>query len=240
VPEPIASTQALDREYETGDAVVHALQSVDVEIGRGELTVVHGRSGSGKTTLLNMIGGLDRPTRGRVWVDGAEVSAMGEDELVRLRREKIGFVFQAFGLVPILTAAENIEVPLRLRNEHPGARTKRVGELLELVGLAGRARHRPYELSGGEQQRVAIARALANRPQLLIADEPTGQLDSSNARTIMQVIRELVRSEGVSAIVATHDPLLLDVADRVVELRDGESVQTETPPRGWSPTGQCS
>jgi putative ABC transport system ATP-binding protein len=224
VSEPIATTEALHREYETGDAVVHALQGVDVRIGRGELTVVHGRSGSGKTTLLNMIGGLDRPTRGRVWVDGAEVSAMGEDELVRLRREKIGFVFQAFGLVPILTAAENIEVPLRLRNEQPGARTKRVGELLELVGLAGRARHRPYELSGGEQQRVAIVRALANRPQLLIADEPTGQLDSSNARTIMQVIRELVRTESVSAIVATHDPLLLDVADRVVELRDGEAV----------------
>jgi putative ABC transport system ATP-binding protein len=224
VAEPVAVTDALHREYETGDAVVHALQGVDVRIGRGELTVVHGRSGSGKTTLLNMIGGLDRPTRGRVWVDGAEVSAMGEDELVRLRREKIGFVFQAFGLVPILTAAENIEVPLRLRNEQPGARTKRVGELLELAGLAGRARHRPYELSGGEQQRVAIMRALANRPKLLIADEPTGQLDSSNARTIMEVIRELVRSEGVSAIVATHDPLLLDVADRVVELRDGEAV----------------
>ena len=222
--ELIASTEALEREYEAGDAVVHALQGVDVGIGRGELTVVHGRSGSGKTTLLNMIGGLDRPTRGRVWVDGAEVSAMGEVELVRLRREKIGFVFQAFGLVPILTAAENIEVPLRLRNEHPGTRTKRVAELLELVGLAGRARHRPYELSGGEQQRVAIVRALANRPKLLIADEPTGQLDSSNARTIMEVIRELVRSEGVSAIVATHDPLLLDVADRVVELRDGEAV----------------
>jgi putative ABC transport system ATP-binding protein len=224
VTELIASTEALERDYETGDAVVHALQGVDVGIGRGELTVVHGRSGSGKTTLLNMIGGLDRPTRGRVWVDGAEVSAMGEDELVRLRREKIGFVFQAFGLVPILTAAENIEVPLRLRNEHPGTRTKRVAELLELVGLPGRAHHRPYELSGGEQQRVAIVRALANRPKLLIADEPTGQLDSSNARTIMEVIRELVRSEGVSAIVATHDPLLLDVADRVVELRDGEAV----------------
>jgi len=221
--EPIATTQALDREYETGDAVVHALQAVDVRIGRGELTVVHGRSGSGKTTLLNMIGGLDRPTRGRVWVDGEEVSAMGEDELVRLRREKIGFVFQAFGLVPILTAAENVEVPLRLQNEVPATRSQRVAELLELVGLAGRARHRPYELSGGEQQRVAIVRALANRPQLLIADEPTGQLDSTNARTIMEVIRELVRSEGVSAIVATHDPLLLDVADRVVELRDGSA-----------------
>jgi putative ABC transport system ATP-binding protein len=223
VSEPIATTEALDREYETGDAVVHALQGVDVRIGRGELTVVHGRSGSGKTTLLNMIGGLDRPTRGCVWVDGEEVSAMSEDELVRLRREKIGFVFQAFGLVPILTAAENVEVPLRLQNEVPAARSRRVAELLELVGLAGRARHRPYELSGGEQQRVAIVRALANRPQLLIADEPTGQLDSTNARTIMEVIRELVRSEGVSAIVATHDPLLLDVADRVVELRDGSA-----------------
>jgi len=148
---------------------------------------------------------------------------MGEDELVRLRREKIGFVFQAFGLIPILSAAENVEVPLRLRSADPGVRSKRVAELLELVGLAGRARHRPYELSGGEQQRVAIVRALANRPKLLIADEPTGQLDSSNARTIMEVIRELVRSEGVSAIVATHDPLLLDIADRVVELRDGEA-----------------
>ncbi|HEY7003730.1 MAG TPA: ABC transporter ATP-binding protein [Gaiellaceae bacterium] len=221
--EPIAATEALDREYETGDAVVHALQRVAVRIGRGELTVVHGRSGSGKTTLLNVIGGLDRPTRGRVWVDGEEVSAMEEGELVRLRREKIGFVFQAFGLIPILSAAENVEVPLRLRNEDPGARTRRVAELLELVGLAGRARHRPYELSGGEQQRVAIVRALANRPRLLIADEPTGQLDSANARTIMEAIRDLVRSEGVSALVATHDPLLLDVADRVVELRDGEA-----------------
>jgi putative ABC transport system ATP-binding protein len=221
--EPIAATEALDRDYETGDAVVHALQRVDVRIGRGELTVVHGRSGSGKTTLLNMIGGLDRPTSGRVWVDSEEVSAMEEDELVRLRREKIGFVFQAFGLIPILTAAENVEVPLRLRSEDPAARTRRVAELLGLVGLSGRAQHRPYELSGGEQQRVAIVRALANRPKLLIADEPTGQLDSSNARTIMEVIRDLVRSEGVSALVATHDPLLLDVADRVVSLRDGEA-----------------
>jgi putative ABC transport system ATP-binding protein len=143
-----------------------------------------------------------------------------------MRREKIGFVFQAFGLVPILSAAENVEVPLRLQNTAPDVRTERVAELLELVGLAGRSRHRPYELSGGEQQRVAIVRALANRPKLLIADEPTGQLDSANARTIMEVVRGLVRSEGVSAIVATHDPLLLDIADRVVELRDGRVVSS--------------
>ena len=216
--------RGVTKTYRRGGESIEVLHGVDLDIPRGDFVVLMGPSGSGKTTLLNMIGGLDRPTHGRVWVDGAEVSTMGEDELVRLRREKIGFVFQAFGLVPILTAAENIEVPLRLRNEHTGARTKRVGELLELVGLAGRARHRPYELSGGEQQRVAIVRALANRPQLLIADEPTGQLDSSNARTIMEVIRELVASQGVSAIVATHDPLLVDVADRVVELRDGEAV----------------
>jgi putative ABC transport system ATP-binding protein len=146
---------------------------------------------------------------------------MDEEELVRLRRDKIGFVFQSFGLIPILTAAENIEVPLRLRNIEPRACAERVAQRLELVGLAGRARHRPYELSGGEHQRVAIVRALANRPQLIIADEPTAQLDSVNARTVMAVLRELVLSPGVSALVATHDPLLLGAADVVVELRDG-------------------
>jgi putative ABC transport system ATP-binding protein len=156
-----------------------------------------------------------------VWLDGDEVSAKGEDELIEVRREKIGFVFQSFGLIPILTAAENIEIPLRLRRVDPDERGRRVAELLELVGLAGRASHRPYELSGGEQQRVAICRALANRPRLLIADEPTAQLDSANALTIMELVRQLVTREGVSAVVATHDPLLLDVADVVVELRDG-------------------
>jgi putative ABC transport system ATP-binding protein len=227
VTQPVVVTQELWRDFEVGGGeVVHAVHGVDLQLERGKLTVVHGRSGAGKTTLLNMIGGLDRPTRGRVFLDGADVSAMGEEELVRLRRDKIGFVFQAFGLIPILSAAENLEVPLRLQNVDPRARTERVAELLELVGLAGRSRHRPYELSGGEQQRVAIVRALANRPKLLIADEPTGQLDSANARTIMEVVRGLVRSEGVSAIVATHDPLLLDIADRVVELRDGRVVSS--------------
>jgi putative ABC transport system ATP-binding protein len=217
-------TEGLGRDFRAGASVVHALRQVDLSLRDGTLTVVHGRSGSGKTTLLNMIGGLDRPTRGRVWVDGEEISAKGEDELVGLRRDKIGFVFQSFGLVPILTAAENIEVPLRLRKVDPGERARRVRDLLELVGLTGRANHRPYELSGGEQQRVAICRALANRPRLLIADEPTAQLDSGNALTIMEFARDLVASEGVSAVVATHDPLLLDVADAVVELHDGHLV----------------
>lgn len=220
----IVLTEGLAREYRVGGSVVHALRDVDLRVEPERLTVVHGRSGSGKTTLLNMIGALDRPTRGRVWLDGEEVSAKGEDELLELRRDKVGFVFQSFGLIPILTAAENVEVPLRLRRAEPGERARRVHELLELVGLAGRAHHRPYELSGGEQQRVAICRALANRPRLLIADEPTAQLDSGNALTIMTLIRELVTTQGVSAIVATHDPLLLDVADRVVALRDGRVV----------------
>ena len=217
-------TEGLVRDFRAGGSIVHALRDVDLSVRDGTLTVVHGRSGSGKTTLLNMIGGLDRPSRGRVWVDGEEISAKGEDELVGLRRDKIGFVFQSFGLVPILSAAENIEVPLRLRKVDPGERGRRVRELLELVGLGGRANHRPYELSGGEQQRVAICRALANRPRLLIADEPTAQLDSGNALTIMEFARDLVASEGVSAVVATHDPLLLDVADAVVELHDGHLV----------------
>jgi putative ABC transport system ATP-binding protein len=226
---PLVVTEGLGRDFRAGASVVHALRDVDLSLRDGTLTVVHGRSGSGKTTLLNMIGGLDRPTRGRVWVDGDEISAKGEDELVSLRRDKIGFVFQSFGLVPILTAAENIEVPLRLRKLDPGERARRVRELLELVGLAGRAKHRPYELSGGEQQRVAICRALANRPRLLIADEPTAQLDSGNALTIMEFARDLVASEGVSAVVATHDPLLLDVADAVVELHDGHLVGRDGP-----------
>ena len=213
--------EGVGRDFVVGDTVVHALRDVDFAVPEGTLAVVHGRSGSGKTTLLNVIGGLDRPTRGRIWLDGEEVSGKSEDALVELRREKIGFVFQSFGLVPILSAEENIEVPLRLRKVDPDERTRRVRELLELVGLGGRAGHRPYELSGGEQQRVAICRALANRPRLLIADEPTAQLDSGNAVTIMELVRELVESEGVSALVATHDTLLLDVADTVVELHDG-------------------
>jgi putative ABC transport system ATP-binding protein len=217
-------TEGLGRDFEIGGRTVRSLHDVDLHVRRGALTVVHGRSGSGKTTLLNVIGSLDRPTRGRVWLDGDEVSAQSEEALVDLRRERIGFVFQSFGLVPILTAAENVEVPPRLLKTEPAERDRRVAELLDLVGLQGRAGHRPYELSGGEQQRVAICRALANRPELLIADEPTAQLDSANALTIMELIRDLVQSEGVTAIVATHDTLLLDVADAVAELRDGALV----------------
>jgi putative ABC transport system ATP-binding protein len=218
---PMVRASALERVYPHGDEQIHALRGVDLEIQRGEVVAVRGRSGSGKTTLLNLLGGLDRPTAGSVTVDGDEISALSESQLVGLRRTTVAYVFQSFGLLPILSAAENVEVPLRLVRTDGRQREARVMELLELVGLADRARHRPHELSGGEQQRVAIARALANRPKLLLADEPTGQLDSETGHAIMLLLREVVRTESVTAVIATHDPLMLDVADRVMELRDG-------------------
>ncbi|MEV6602186.1 ABC transporter ATP-binding protein [Actinoplanes sp. NPDC051346] len=211
----------LSRDYGSGASVVHAVREVSFEAGRGELVAVRGRSGAGKTTLLNMIGGLDRPTRGTVEVGGHDVTAAGEAELLELRRTMIGFVFQSFGLIPILSAAENVSVPLRLARHNAAAREERVALLLELVGLGGQAAQRPYELSGGQQQRVAVARALANDPPLLIADEPTGQLDSETGRSIMDLLRALVDARGMTALVATHDPSLIDRADRVLTLRDG-------------------
>ncbi len=218
---PMVEAIGVDRDFDGGDTVVHALSGIDLAVGRGELVAVRGRSGSGKTTLLNVLGGLDRPTSGRVVIDGIDLSEMSEADLVDLRRRTVAFIFQAFGLVPILSAAENVEVPLRLVRAEGRERDRRVYDLLELVGLAERARHRPHELSGGEQQRVAIARALANRPKLLLADEPTGQLDLETGHTIMTLLRSIVRTEAVTAVVATHDPAMLDVADRIVELRDG-------------------
>jgi len=221
---PMIETHDLSRDYPMPGGVVHAVRDVSVRVGHGQLVALRGRSGSGKTTFLSMVGALDRPTRGSVAVDGLTVSDLPEQQLIGFRRRNIGFIFQAFGLMPILSAAENVEVPLRLVRAEPRARDQRVRELLELVGLGGRANHRPHELSGGEQQRVAIARALANRPALLLADEPTGQLDSQTGRSIMQLLRHVILTEGVTAIVATHDPMLIDLADRVIELRDGRII----------------
>lgn len=226
---PMVETRDLSRDYAMPGGVVHAVRDVSIAVGRGQLVAIRGRSGSGKTTLLSMVGALDRPTRGSVSVDGMAVSELPESQLVGFRRRNVGFIFQAFGLMPILSAAENVEVPLRLVRTEPGERDRRVHELLEMVGLGGRANHRPYELSGGEQQRVAIARALANRPALLLADEPTGQLDSQTGRGIMLLLQHLVRGERVTAIVATHDPMLIDLADRVIELRDGRVVEGDAP-----------
>jgi len=225
LPGPILRAVDVVRDYPSGDTVIHALRGVRLSADIGRLVAIRGRSGSGKTTLLNILGGLDRPTSGQVFIDRHEVSAMSEDELVDVRRRSVAFIFQAFGLVPILSAAENVEVPLRLVKTEARSRDARVRELLELVGLGGRMKHRPHELSGGEQQRVAIARALANRPKILLADEPTGQLDSETGHVIMGLIRDVVRTEGLTAVVATHDPVMLDVADQVLELRDGELLE---------------
>jgi len=222
----VVETRDLVREYAVGGGVIRAVDGISLAVEPGQLVAVRGRSGSGKTTLLSLIGALDRPTSGSARVAGLPVSEMSEKELVGVRRRTIGFIFQSFGLLPILSAAENVEIPLRLVAEDPRKREARVKELLELVGLADRAGHRPFELSGGEQQRVAIARALANRPRLLLADEPTGQLDSQTGRDVMTLIRTIVQHEGTTAVVATHDPALIDLADRVVELRDGRVVQS--------------
>jgi putative ABC transport system ATP-binding protein len=221
--ETMVRVEEVHKSYGTGTgAAVHALRGVSFDVARGELVALKGRSGSGKTTLLNLMGGLDEPDAGRITVAGLGLGDLGEEDLLALRRDRIGFVFQTFGLIPILTAAENVGVPLRLRRAPRREREERVALLLSLVGLADHAEQRPGELSGGQQQRVAIARALANSPSLLIADEPTGQLDAETGLAVMELLRAVVRSEGVTAVVATHDATLLGLADRVLELGDGE------------------
>ena len=220
----IVEAVGLSRVYDMGSHVVEALTDVDLAVRPGTMVAVRGRSGSGKTTLLNLLGGLDRPTSGRVLVDSEDLTTMDDDQLVEVRRVKVGFIFQAFGLIPILTARENVQVPLRLIHTKVEERETRSRALLELVGLGDRGDHRPHELSGGEQQRVAIARALANTPRVILADEPTGQLDTRTGQTIVELIRTLIRSEHVAVIIATHDPAPLAIADSVLELRDGRIV----------------
>ncbi|WUS99695.1 ABC transporter ATP-binding protein [Streptomyces sp. NBC_00708] len=222
---PMVRIEDLHRSYGSGAGAVHALRGVSFEVPRGELVALKGRSGSGKTTLLNLVGGLDTPDSGRITVDGTDLSSLSENGLLELRRDRVGFIFQSFGLLPILTAAENVGVPLRLRKADPREREERVSLMLSLVGLADHAAQRPGELSGGQQQRVAIARALANRPALLIADEPTGQLDAETGLAVMELLRAVVHSEGVTALVATHDAQLLGLADRVLELSDGHIIE---------------
>jgi putative ABC transport system ATP-binding protein len=215
----VVRADGLSRDFGSGERVVHALAGVSFTAAKGELVAVRGRSGAGKTTLLNLVGGLDRPTAGRIEVAGQDITAAPERDLVELRRSTVGFVFQSFGLIPILSAAENVSVPLRLARRSAAERDERVALLLELVGLGAHAAQRPYELSGGQQQRVAVARALANDPALLIADEPTGQLDSETGRSIMDLLRAVVDARGMTALVATHDAALIDRADRVLTLR---------------------
>jgi putative ABC transport system ATP-binding protein len=207
---------------------VHALQGVSLQIPAEVLAVVQGRSGAGKTTLLNLVGGLDAPTRGTVLLDGRDLSGMKARQRIELRRRHTGFVFQSFGLLPFMTVRENVEAPLRLLLASRVERRERTDELLSLVGLSERAQHRTHELSGGEQQRVAIARALVARPSLILADEPTGQLDTVTGANIVSLLREIVLATGATILVASHDPKVREAADVVYELQDGSLVSTSS------------
>ncbi|GAB4537609.1 MAG: ABC transporter ATP-binding protein [Anaerolineae bacterium] len=217
----VVRTVNLTRRYAIGDAYVDALRGVDLSIARGEFVALVGPSGSGKSTVLNLIGGLDRPSSGEVWINGTELSASDEQTLTRHRREHVGFVFQSFNLLPRLTAEENVALPLMFSNVPEQERRARARRLLEQVGLGGRLMHRPTQLSGGEQQRVAIARALIGQPALLLADEPTGNLDTSTGAEIMALLKELNQERGLTSLVVTHDPEVAAFADRVIKLRDG-------------------
>jgi putative ABC transport system ATP-binding protein len=213
--------EALTRTYGSGATEVKALVDAELAIEPGELVILRGPSGSGKTTLLNLLGGLDVPTSGHVWLGDREVTGASERDLVDMRRREIGYIFQTFALLSALSAAENVELPMRMIGMPVAERRERVAELLAVVGLAEHAEQRPNELSGGQQQRLGIARALANSPRLIIADEPTGQLDSLNAEAMMSLIASLVHERGVSAIVSTHDPRMAAHADRILEIHDG-------------------
>jgi putative ABC transport system ATP-binding protein len=218
----VVRAEAATRTFGRGPGAVHALRGISLTVSRGELLALCGRSGSGKTTLLNAIAGLDRLTSGRILVAGRDITAMSREETLRMRRETIALVFQSFALLPMLSAAENVGIPMRLSRVASPDRERRARDLLALVGLENRAHQRPYELSGGEQQRVAIARSLANNASLMLADEPTGQLDSQTAGQIMTLLRSIVHGEGITAIVATHDRAVIDAADRVLILRNGQ------------------
>jgi len=226
-PSPVIARNMLEvagvtRTFGSGHTATQALRGVSFTVQAGQLVALRGRSGSGKTTLLNIVGGLDLPDGGQVRVADRDVTAMSDHERMRLRRTSVAFIFQSFGLIPILSAAENVGVPLRIAGVAPKEREERVRLMLDIVGLGEHARQRPGELSGGQQQRVAIARALAGSPEVLLADEPTGQLDSETAKQIMRLLRTVVQSEGVTALVATHDPNLISIADSVLDLQDGK------------------
>jgi putative ABC transport system ATP-binding protein len=218
---PEVVTKDLIKVYRAGKSEVIALRGLDMAVEDGELVAIQGPSGCGKTSLLNLIGGIDRPTAGRVEVDGRNIVDLSDQELVRYRRTGVGFVFQFFNLVPTLTAQENVELPMRLASTPAAQRKERTKELLDLVGLADRRVHRPDELSGGEQQRIAIATALANDPPLILADEPTGELDTKTGQEILDLFGLLNRDLGKTLIIVTHDARVADIASRILEIEDG-------------------
>jgi putative ABC transport system ATP-binding protein len=221
VSEPVIRTLGLVRDYPMGGEVVHALRGVDLEIQRNEFVAVMGPSGSGKSTLMNLIGCLDTPTAGQYWLAGTEVSRMTDDELARVRNQQIGFVFQTFNLLPRASALHNVELPLIYAGLRARERRERAERSLASVGLADRMDHRPAELSGGQRQRVAIARALVTEPSIILADEPTGNLDSTTSEEIMKVLEELHRTRGQTIVMVTHEADIARHAERVVTLHDG-------------------
>jgi len=234
--EPLIRARALARRYRVGGQEVRALDGVDLDVVRGEFVALVGPSGWGKSTLLNLIGGLDRPSSGEVHVAGLELGRASDKELVRFRRERIGFIFQSFNLLATRSAVENVETPLMLANVNLKERRRRALELLESVGLAQRANHRPNELSGGEMQRVAVARSLANRPLVLLADEPTGNLDSQTGQSILNLLRDTIAAQQVTLLLVTHDLEVASHADRIVHLRDGhiQYIEDRRPQNQWS------
>jgi len=221
-------TNRLWRTFKSGAEDINAVKNVRLAIPRGVTAVIKGRSGSGKTTLLNLVGGLDKPTRGTLVVDGENLDRMSSEDRIQFRRRKVGFIFQSFGLMPFLSARENVETPLRMVRISAGERDARTNEVLNLVGLIDRAEHRTYELSGGEQQRVAIARALVGLPNLILADEPTGQLDTITGSNIIALLREISRKTGITIIIASHDPKVEEAVDLVFEMKDGELISVSS------------
>ena len=222
----IVEARGVTRDFRGGGGIVHALRGIDLQVQPGELVALRGRSGSGKTTLLNILIGLDNPTQGQVFVLERDLSTLDENARARLRRESIGMIFQNAHLFPSLTAQENVEVPLRLARMAAGQRTKQSHEVLERVGLGARAHHRGLELSGGEQQRVALARALVHQPRFIVADEPTGNLDSVTGRMITNLLRDIAHQTQIGLLIATHDATVVDAADRVLNIQDGKIVTT--------------
>ena len=221
---PIITARNISRQFRTGDTAVTAVKNVTLDIKRGEFLAITGRSGSGKTTLLNLLAGLDQPTEGKILLQNQDLSDISDSEMVQIRRQNIGFIFQSFGLLPLLSAYENVELPLHIRGYSWRERRAIANEILELVGLSGRTAHRPYELSGGEQQRVAIARALAPNPQIVFADEPTGELDTATGISISNILKGISSEREVTVVVATHDPTIAQISDRIVDMEDGEII----------------
>ncbi len=218
----VIAAKDVGRVYPSDSGDVHALRDISFEVERGEFVALRGRSGSGKTTLLNCLGGLDSPTSGDIWIQGVDIATMEEVERTRWRRESIGFVFQQMGLLPSFSAYENLDVMARLGNVPRRERRSRILDTLELVGLLDYYDHRPYEMSGGQQQRIAIARALVTEPDLILADEPSSELDSETTHMVLAVLGEFVREKGVSILLSSHDPIVDEYADRIINLRDGQ------------------